>query len=83
MNTNIEELFICECNNKKYNSRKSLNSHKKTQIHIAWQNKSELKHIKIMLTEKDNTIISLKTQIKKLDTEIDEIKQKLSMLMFS
>jgi hypothetical protein len=59
-------VFKCECNGKSYPSESSLKAHKKTKGHIAWENTSEVRKLKIMLTERDNDILKLKDQNSKL-----------------
>ena len=74
--------FLCECNNKQYHNKQSLNAHKKTKFHINWMNSNELKHLKVTLTEKDNEINKLSIYIKNQDNEIENLKHRLSLLMF-
>ena len=56
-------VFRCDCNQKTYPSKQALSQHQKTQTHVAWRERNELKQLKIELTEKENIIISLTTQI--------------------
>ena len=46
----ITVSYKCGCNEKTYSSLTSLKSHKKTKQHLAWENKNELKNLKIQLT---------------------------------
>ena len=64
-------VFKCECNDKTYPSKASLNAHKKTKGHKSWEEASELRKLKIELTNRDNTIVGLKntiTSLKELNT---------------
>ena len=64
-------VFKCECNDKTYPSKASLNAHKKTKSHKSWEEAAELRKLKIELTNRDNTIVSLKntiTSLKELNT---------------
>jgi len=56
-------VFQCDCNHKTYPSKQALTQHQKTQAHVAWRERNELKQLKIELTEKSNTIIALTNQI--------------------
>ena len=62
----VTVLYKCECNGKSYPSESSLKAHKKTKGHLAWENSSEMRKLKIMLTERDNEILKSKDQICKL-----------------
>ena len=55
----IQNTFICKCNGKDYISNKNLKQHRKTKMHSDWENRSELKDLKIDLTRKDNIIKAL------------------------
>lgn len=59
-------VFKCECNNKRYPSKQALNSHKKTKGHKSWEEAGELRKLKMELTNRDNTIVSLKNSIRSL-----------------
>ena len=66
----------------------------KTKIHIQWQNESELRGLKIQLTQRDNKLISLNEKMKTLretnvnlhqqitarEKEIHKFAQKTSVL---
>lgn len=62
----LDLAYICACNGKNYKTKSSLNAHMKTKIHIQWQNESELRGLKIQLTQRDNKIISLNEKMKTL-----------------
>ena len=74
----INETYICECNNKQYNSLHSLRIHKKTKGHQNWEREREIKLLKVVLTERDNEIVKLKNRMRLLkelnDTLIARIK---------
>lgn len=59
-------VFRCECNDKTYPSKAALNAHKKTKGHKSWEEAAELRKLKIELTNRDNTIVSLKNTINSL-----------------
>ena len=63
---NICQTFICDCNNRNYNTKASLSQHKKTKAHIQWENSKELRELKIELTKKDNKILELQVDKKNL-----------------
>lgn len=54
-----EIRFLCECNQKTYPSKQSLSAHQKTQTHLRWVERNELRQLKMDLTEKTNTKITL------------------------
>ena len=56
-------VFRCECNDKTYPTKSALKSHKKTKSHKAYEEAKELRQLKIDLTNRDNTIISLNNTI--------------------
>lgn len=56
-------VFRCDCNQKTYPSKHALTQHQKTQSHVAWRERNELKQLKIELTDKTNTIVALTNQI--------------------
>lgn len=56
-------VFRCDCNQKTYPSKQALTQHQKTQTHVAWRERNELKQLKIELTEKSNIILALTNQI--------------------
>ena len=45
--------------NKTYPSKQALNAHRKTKGHKSWEEASELRKLKMELTNRDNTIVSL------------------------
>ena len=45
--------------NKTYPSKQALNAHRKTKGHKSWEEASELRKLKMELTTRDNTIVSL------------------------
>ena len=51
------------CNDKTYPSKQSLKAHQRTKGHLQWEHEAELRNLKITLTEKDNTIISLNNKL--------------------
>ena len=59
-------VFTCECNNKTYPSKQSLNAHKKTKSHRSWEEAGELRELKMTLTHRDNEIVTLKNTINSL-----------------
>ena len=59
-------VFKCECNNKTYPSKQALNAHRKTKGHKSWEEASELRKLKMELTNRDNTIVSLNNTIHSL-----------------
>lgn len=58
--------YQCDCSNRKYPSPSALKAHKKTQIHKSWENETELKELKIILTRRDNEIVGLKNNLENL-----------------
>lgn len=66
-------VFRCECNNKTYPSKQALSQHRKTKGHQSWQEKSELRDLKVELTHRDNEILRLKNAVnllKELNTTL-------------
>ena len=66
-------VFRCECNNKTYPTKSALNSHMKTKSHKAYEEAKELRQLKVELTLRDNTIVSLNktvTMLKELNTTL-------------
>ena len=57
----LVQTFTCDCNSRDYKSRANLKQHKKTNVHIQWENDKELRELKIELTKKDNKILELQT----------------------
>ena len=66
MNEQLSLCFTCECNNKNYPNQTSLKSHQKTKCHKQWLETNELKQLKIYLTDSQNKILQLETQIESL-----------------
>lgn len=59
-------VFRCECNDRTYPSKAALNAHKKTKSHRSWEEAAELRKLRIELTNRDNTIVSLENTINSL-----------------
>ena len=59
----VVENLKCECNGRIYPNNKSLNTHKKTQIHQSWVN--------------EKTVFDLKCLCKKLENENEGLKYDL------
>ena len=59
----ITENISCPCNGKFY---KILKVHRKSKAHIHWEQKNEIRDLKIMLTERDNIIKKIEIDNKKL-----------------
>ena len=57
----VVQVYTCECTGKNYKSRSGLASHQKTKIHLQWEQKSEIRTLRMSITQKDNEIISLKS----------------------
>tara|TARA_B100001113_G_C20765288_1_gene472756 strand:- start:85 stop:369 length:285 start_codon:yes stop_codon:yes gene_type:complete len=55
----VQNTFICKCNNRDYITNRNLKQHRKTKVHLDWENRSELRDLKIDLTRKDNIIKAL------------------------
>ena len=62
----VTQAFICECNNRNYNTKIGLNQHRRTKAHVQWENAKELRELKIELTKKDNKIMELEVDKKNL-----------------
>ena len=62
----ITQTFICDCNNRNYNTKIGLNQHRRTKAHVQWENQKELRELKIELTKKDNKIMELEIDKKNL-----------------
>ena len=75
----LAQVFECPCNNKTYPSVKSLKSHKKTKMHISWEDKSELRELKKDLTIRDNNIMKLEKRIHTLIDLNNILLQKLNV----
>ena len=50
----------CECNGKVYASSASFKAHKKTNIHLVWSLRKEVRDLEIRATRLDNEILNLK-----------------------
>tara|TARA_B100001094_G_C18063303_1_gene736182 strand:+ start:887 stop:1135 length:249 start_codon:yes stop_codon:yes gene_type:complete len=61
--TQVSLCFTCFCNNKNYSSQLSLKNHQKTKGHKQWEERNELKLLKIDLTDKDNQIVKLQNDV--------------------
>ena len=71
----VSVVFTCPCNHHSYPSKAALLSHHKTKTHVAWQNREELRELKIALTQRDNTIAALQNQVvalRSLNTQLIE-----------
>jgi hypothetical protein len=73
----LVESLVCECNNKQYFSRYSLNAHKRTKGHQAWENEVNLKNSKCREKEYENEVHVLKYEKTQL---LHRIKQLESIL---
>lgn len=75
MATMVSIVYTCPCNGHAYPSKTALQSHRKTKSHIAWQDREELRELKIALTQRDNTISLLQNQVdalRSLNTQLIE-----------
>lgn len=57
----VVQVYTCECTGKNYKSRAGLAAHQKTKTHMQWEQKSEIRTLRMSITQKDNEIISLKS----------------------
>ena len=57
----VSQVFTCDCTGKNYKTRSGLAAHRKTKIHMQWEQKSEVRSLRMFLTQKDNEIIALKS----------------------
>jgi hypothetical protein len=65
-------VYTCPCNGHAYPSKTALQSHRKTKSHIAWQDREELRELKIALTQRDNTISLQVEALRSLNTQLIE-----------
>lgn len=54
-------IYSCECTQRNYKSRSGLAAHKKTKVHVQWEQNSELRNLKIEMTKRDNEIVRLQS----------------------
>ena len=59
MHFSVALAHTCECTGKNYKTKSGLAAHKKTKVHLAWEQGSEMRSLKIELTKKDNLIVQL------------------------
>ena len=55
----LVRTHVCECNGRDYYSAQGLRAHQRSQKHITWQNRAELRELKAELTRRDNRIAEL------------------------
>lgn len=64
--TSVARTYVCACTGKDYHSASGLRAHHKTQRHIAWAEKNELRDLKATLTKRENKIIDLEQSLSTL-----------------
>lgn len=79
----VTQTFICDCNNRNYNTKIGLNQHRRTKAHVQWENQKELRELKIDLTKKDNKIMELEIDKKNLQDLNLILMKKISTLVES
>ena len=57
----VAGIYSCECTQRNYKSRSGLAAHKKTKVHVQWEQNSELRNLKIEMTKRDNEIVRLQS----------------------
>ena len=72
--------LICDCNNKPYPSKQSLNAHKKTKMHQAWETEVKLKNSKLLEKSLENEVHALKYENTKLHNQISFLWDRISKL---
>jgi hypothetical protein len=70
----LVESLVCECNNKQYFSRYSLNAHKSTKGHQSWENEVKLKDSKCREKEFENEVHVLKYEKRQLLYRISQLE---------
>ena len=65
--------YSCDCTQRNYKSRSGLAAHRKTKVHMQWEQNSELRMLKVQLTHKDNEIVKL--------TADKELLQELNLVL--
>lgn len=79
----VTQTFICECNDRNYNTKIGLNQHRRTKAHVQWENQKELRELKIELTKKYNKIMELEVDKKNLQDLNLLLMKKISILVES
>ena len=79
----ISNTLRCECNpNKLYSSKSTYNKHFASKRHRDWEAGDELRQLKIQLTQAQNEILSMRTEINRLtDLLMNPQKRKVSPSM--
>ena len=80
MDTTLVPQYTCECNGRNYSDDKKLKLHMKTQGHLSWEMKNEMKSLKIELTKRDNIISSLERKLLERDQRIMVLKERSKVL---
>ena len=70
---NLVEDLVCRCNGKAYVSLTSLNAHRKTKGHLAWETENELRESLCRSKRFENEISQLKMKHEKEITEKNAI----------
>ena len=70
----VSPILKCPCNNRLYKNQHCLKAHKKTETHLNYMMKQELKDLKVTLTQKDNIILQQNTRIEDLRKDNEMMK---------
>lgn len=62
----LHQTFVCECNQRDYQSKARLTQHKRTQKHLSWERDAELRQLKMAHTKKDNLLQQLERDVSRL-----------------
>lgn len=75
----VQVVYRCACNQREYASKQALQQHQKTQGHRAWMERTELRQLKIELTEKTNVIVGLENKVRLLKELNNELLNRLTI----